>query len=75
MINGADKNQTSQSYFPPTDYDKLRRDTTKNGTEDVNGHSNREDENLQAADDQDEELEFVQETPINRGSFHQDMCQ
>jgi hypothetical protein len=70
----ADENHRTQSLSPPADFVLLRRETTTYRKEDGEGQPNGEGLNLQHIDDQDEELEYVQETPMEGGQ-QQTMCQ
>jgi hypothetical protein len=63
----ADENHRTQSLSPPADFVLLRRETTTYRKEDGEGQPNGAGLNLQHIDDQDEELEYVQETPMEGG--------
>jgi hypothetical protein len=71
----VNENQRTQNSSPPIDFVLLRRETNEKRKEDGNSQLNGEGHNLQHTNDQDEELECVQETPMDGGQHQQDMCQ
>jgi hypothetical protein len=72
--NGATNNHPNQNPSPPADLVILQRETTENRLEKDCDQVLDEGHHLQGVEDQDTELEYVQETPMDGGQHHQNMC-
>jgi hypothetical protein len=72
---GAKDKQPNLSPSPPADFVLLQREIIENRLEKKRDQVPEETNNLQQVDDQDTELEYVQETPMDGGKHHENMCQ
>ncbi|XP_045792034.1 uncharacterized protein LOC123886793 [Trifolium pratense] len=75
QTSGANKDSRTQSTFPRMNCESMQRGTIDNREIDGDGKTNKEGEYVQTQDDQDEDLEIVQETPMDGDLPHHNMCQ